>query len=111
MQPPNARSGPQSPTGNRPSKPSSTAAAKPQGPSPDRSLRRGARTRGRYPAADASLYAPVPGRAWWWLSVRCPRCRGVHLARVRDAAQAPGPRRIPCGLVRVIIRRTYGASA
>ena len=57
--------------------------------------------------ADASLYEPVPGRSWWWLSIRCPWCGGTHLGRVRREAQAAGPRRLACGPVWVVVRRTY----
>ena len=57
--------------------------------------------------ADASLYEPVPGRAWWWLSIRCPWCGGTHLGRVRREGQAAGPRRLACGPVMVVVRRTY----
>jgi hypothetical protein len=42
-----------------------------------------------------------------WLSIRCPYCRGVHLGRVRHGAQADGPKRIRCGMVMVVVRRTY----
>ena len=58
--------------------------------------------------ASASLYEPVPGRGWWWLSIRCPWCGGVHLGRVRSEDQAPGPRRLAgCGPVQVVVRQTY----
>ncbi len=63
--------------------------------------------RRRRPVADASLYEPVTGRTWHWLSIRCPYCGGVHLGRVRDRSEAEGPRRTSCGAVHVIIRRTY----
>jgi hypothetical protein len=68
-----------------------------------------ARTR-RYPRADASLYEPAPGRGRFWLSLRCPFCRGVHLCRLRDESQAGGPRRIPCGRVFVVVRQRFRAS-
>ena len=62
----------------------------------------------RIPTANASLYQPVAGRTWWWISLRCPHCRGVHLARVREEADADGPRRAGCGrLVRVRVRTVY----
>jgi hypothetical protein len=70
------------------------------------SVRQGTRRR-RYLRADASLYEPVPGREWFWLSIRCPHCGGVHLGRVRQEARAAGPRRIRCGPVWVVVRRTY----
>lgn len=63
--------------------------------------------RRRYPEASASLYQPVAGRSWWWLSIRCPKCRGVHLGRVRDESEAAGARRTTCGFLWVIVRRTY----
>jgi hypothetical protein len=72
------------------------------------SVRPGTRRR-RYLRADASLYEPVPGREWYWLSIRCPHCGGVHLGRVRQETKAAGPRRIPCGPVWVVVRRTYRA--
>lgn len=61
--------------------------------------------------ADASLYEPVPGRSWWWLSIRCPWCSGTHLGRVRQEDQAGGPRRLSCGAVWVVVRRTYRRKA
>jgi hypothetical protein len=62
----------------------------------------------RLPAASASLYEPAAGRTWWWLSIRCPHCGSVHLGRVRQEDEAPGPRRTGCGRrVWVIVRRTY----
>lgn len=70
------------------------------------SVRRGTRRR-QYLRADASLYEPVPGRDWYWLSIRCPHCGGVHLGRVRQEAKAAGPRRIACGPVWVVVRRIY----
>lgn len=65
----------------------------------------------RLPLASASLYAPCAGRNWWWLSIRCPACCAVHLGRVREEDQAPGPRRAACGKrIHVIVRRTYRGS-
>jgi hypothetical protein len=64
----------------------------------------------QYPRADASLYEPVPGRGLVALPIRCPRCRGVHLGRVRPGTKPGGVRRTPCGVVEVVIRRTYRAS-
>jgi hypothetical protein len=62
----------------------------------------------RMPAASASLYQPAGRRAWWWISLRCPHCGGVHLHRVREEDQAPGPRRAGCGKkVWVVIRSVY----
>lgn len=72
---------------------------------PGADARRTRRT--RYPVAAASLYQPVAGRSWWWLSIRCPKCCGVHLGRVRDEAEARGARRTTCGVFWVIVRRTY----
>jgi len=66
--------------------------------------------RTRLPQANASLYAPNTERSWWWLSITCPSCSSIHLGRVREADQAPGPRRAPCGKrITVRVRRTYGA--
>jgi hypothetical protein len=67
------------------------------------------RARGhRMPAASASLYQPAGRRAWWWISLRCPHCGVVHLHRVREEEQAPGPRRAGCGKkVWVVIRSVY----
>jgi hypothetical protein len=69
-----------------------------------------AASRGGYPLASASLYEPAPGRGRFWLSLRCPVCRGVHLCRLRDESEAGGLRRTPCGRVFVVVRRTYSAS-
>jgi hypothetical protein len=74
------------------------------------SVRRGGRKR-RYPVASASHYRPVNGRGRDWLSIRCPRCGGVHLARLRPGTQPGGPRRTPCGKVFVVVRRTYAPKA
>ena len=68
---------------------------------------KGARPRHRYPRADASLYEPVNGRGREWLSIRCPHCRGVHLGRLRPGTEPGGPTRTPCGMVFVVVRRTY----
>jgi hypothetical protein len=65
------------------------------------------KARKQAPTVSASLYFPVNGRGWWWLSIRCPWCRGVHLGRVRDERLAAGPRRTTCGPVLVIVRRVY----
>jgi hypothetical protein len=65
----------------------------------------------RYPPADASRYMPVNGRGQDALSIRCPRCGGVHLGRVRPGTEPGGPRRTPCGVVFVVIRRTYAPKA
>lgn len=70
--------------------------------------RRSRREKGRYPVADASEYGPVRGRGLRALSIRCPRCKGVHLARLSGDAVASGPRRTPCGWVWVVVRRVYG---
>ena len=60
------------------------------------------------PIASASLYEPDATRSWWWLSIRCPHCGSVHLGRVREEQDAPGPRRASCGRrVLVVVRRTY----
>jgi hypothetical protein len=65
-------------------------------------------TRRRAPLASASLYEPAAGRTWWWISLRCPHCGSVHLGRVREEANAEGPRRAGCGRkVTVKVRRTY----
>ena len=97
------------PNGNGPlegGRPKTSAAAKQAEGSRAVSVRRGTRRR-QYLRADASLYEPVPGRDWYWLSIRCPHCGGVHLGRVRQEAKAAGPRRIACGPVWVVVRRTY----
>lgn len=90
-----------------------TATAKQQGTSA-LSIQRGADSgqarRPSYPIAPASLYRPVPGRRMWWLSIRCPRCAGVHLGRLRPESEPGGKRRVPCGTVYVVVRRTYGTS-
>lgn len=65
------------------------------------------RTSRRPPRASASLYAPVPGRGLVALSIRCPRCGGVHMGRVRPGTEAAGKRRTPCGTVVVVIRSRY----
>lgn len=75
-----------------------------------RIVRRGSRKR-QYPTADASRYEPVPGRSLEWLSIRCPYCAGVHLGRLRPGTEPGGPRRTPCGMVFVVVRRTYSPSA
>jgi hypothetical protein len=73
-------------------------------PAPNRgSLGRGR----RYPRADASRYEPVSGRGQEALSIRCPYCSGVHLGRLRPGAEPGGPRRTPCGMVWVVVRRVY----
>jgi hypothetical protein len=60
------------------------------------------------PIASASLYAPSAGRSQWWLSIRCPHCDGIHLGRVHEEHQAPGPRRAACGRrICVVVRKTY----
>jgi hypothetical protein len=70
-------------------------------------IRRGRRKR-RYPLASASLYAPANARTWWWISLRCPCCKAVHLHRVRREQDAGGVRRTGCGrLVFVRIRTVY----
>lgn len=84
------------------------AAAKPQKAPLMPSVRRGPRTR-QYPVASASLYEPVPGRGRVWLSIRCPRCHGVHLGRLRPGATPGGLRRTPCGTLWVVVRRCYPA--
>jgi hypothetical protein len=61
-----------------------------------------------YPLASASLYAPANARTWWWISLRCPWCKAVHLHRVRSEQDAGGVRRTGCGrLVFVKIRSVY----
>ena len=75
-----------------------------------RTARRPAGRRRPRPIASASLYYPVPGRGWYWLSIRCPYCRGTHLGRVRDETKAAGNRRVSCGPVQVIVRSTYRPS-
>jgi hypothetical protein len=62
------------------------------------------------PVASASVYEPVPGRGWVWLSIRCPYCSGVHLGRVRPGKSVGGKRRTTCGTVIVIVRRRYRAA-
>jgi hypothetical protein len=57
--------------------------------------------RGGYPLASASLYEPACERTWWWISLRCPWCKSVHLHRVRHEEDAGGVRRTGCG------RRVY----
>jgi hypothetical protein len=84
---------------------SATPTVKPTG------VRRTAGRRRPRPIASASLYYPVPGRGWYWLSIRCPYCHGTHLGRVRDQAKAAGNRRVSCGPVQVIVRSTYRPSA
>lgn len=62
--------------------------------------------RGR--AARASVFAPCPGRSWWWLAYICPWCGLGHLGRARDETQIPGPRKARCGrLVVILAARTY----
>lgn len=63
--------------------------------------------RRRPPRASASLYAPVLGRSQDALSIRCPRCGGVHMGRVRPGTEAAGKRRTPCGTVIVVVRGRY----
>lgn len=66
------------------------------------------RRRGGLPQANASLYEPSGQRSWWWISMRCPHCGSVHLGRVRNESEAPGPRRAGCGRrVFVRIRSVY----
>lgn len=65
---------------------------------------------GAHPVASASLYEPVPGRGWVWLSIRCPYCSGVHLGRVRPGKSAGGKRKTTCGTVIVVVRRRYRAA-
>jgi len=102
--PPNMPDGPRPDTGDRPRN-AVTQSISPSTQPP--TLKR----RGRYPLASASLYTPVPGRGWCWLSIRCPRCGGVHLGRVRSESQAAGLRRTSCGTVWVIVRQTYRGAA
>jgi hypothetical protein len=64
-----------------------------------------------YPLASASRYKPVNGRGREWLSIRCPYCGGVHLARLRPGTAPGDPRRTPCGKVFVVVRRTYSPKA
>jgi hypothetical protein len=71
--------------------------------------RRAASRRG-HPLATASLYEPAPGRGRFWLSLRCPFCRGVHLCRLRDESEAGGQRRTPCGRVFVVVRQRFRTS-
>ena len=71
-------------------------------PTPTASLRGG-----RYPVAFASLFEQVPGRTLRALAIRCPRCGGTHLGCLRAGAEAGGLRRTPCGLVVVVVKRTY----
>jgi hypothetical protein len=109
------RSGPQSPTGNRPAE-ESVAVAKREGSSAatirqGADIRRGTARHGGYPVANASQYGPVRGRGLRALSIRCPVCGGVHLARLSPGAVAGGPRRTPCGWVWVVVRRVYGAAS
>lgn len=85
-----------------------SAAAKQQEGTVVLSVRRSGGAR-QYPRANASQYEPVPGRGRIWLSIRCPRCGGVHLARLRPGAEPGGRRRTPCGTVWVIVRSRYGA--
>ena len=60
-------------------------------------------------AVRASVYAPHPGRSWWWLAYICPHCGAGHLGRARTEAEVPGPRRSRCGhLVVVVVARVYG---
>ena len=103
------RSGPQSP-GDRLTELDTAAAKQPESRSSLVIVRQGDRTR-RYPRADASWYAPAPGRTRDWLSIRCPRCGGVHLARLRPGSEPGGRRRTPCGTVWVVVRRRYGTRA
>ena len=105
MSPDNVKGGPQATEpGNR--RQNTTAATTKQHGSSVASVS-GAGRDGRYPVADASHYPPVSGRDRDWLSIRCPRCGGVHLARLRPGALPDGPRRTPCGKVFVVIRGTY----
>jgi hypothetical protein len=69
------------------------------------------RRKHRYPLASASHYAPANGRSRDWLSIRCPYCAGVHLGRLQPGTVPGGPRRTPCGIVWVKVRRTYSPSA
>lgn len=103
-----ARGGPS--PGDRLAKSAPAKAAKPEESTLAPSVRRGRRAR-QYTRADASLYAPVPGRGRTWLSIRCPRCGGVHLARLRPGAEPGGRRRTPCGTVWVVVRSQFGKRA
>jgi len=67
--------------------------------------------RRQYPLADASRYRPVNGRGRDGLSIRCPYCKGLHLGRIRPGIEPGGPRRTPCGMVFVVVRRTYSPKA
>ena len=41
------------------------------------------------------------------VAVRCPRCKGIHLGRVKPGWEPGGKRRTPCGTVIVVIRSRY----
>jgi hypothetical protein len=69
------------------------------------------RRRHPYLVASASHYPPVNGRGRDWLSLRCPHCGGIHLARLRPGAEPGGPRRTPCGMVFVVVLRAYSPRA
>jgi hypothetical protein len=107
MSPPrNARGRPPGHPSSRPDNAPASAAEEAEGASSAASVRV-ARRRRQYPLADASRYEPVNGRGREWLSIRCPYCKGVHLARLRPGAKPGGPRRTPCDRVFVVVRRTY----
>ena len=112
MSPPrNERSGPRAVEPEDRHQNIATATAKRQRPSPAVMVRQAGR-RHRYPVASASLYEPSCERTWWWISLRCPLCRSVHLHRVRQEHDAEGVRRTGCGRrVFVKIRTTYRSNA
>ena len=62
----------------------------------------------RVPTVHASIYAPHPGRSWWWIAFVCPHCGSGHFGRAKSEDLVPGVRRARCGrLVRVLAARTY----
>jgi hypothetical protein len=95
---------------DRPKNAPASADQPPAGASSAASLKGTGRKR-RYPLADASHYQPVNGRGRDALSIRCPFCKGIHLGRVRPGTEPGGPRRTPCGMVFVVVRRTYSPRA
>jgi hypothetical protein len=97
---------------SRPTFAPASAADQPQalGASSAASVKAAGRRR-QYPLADASRYEPINGRGRDALSIRCSFCKGIHLGRVRPRTEPGGPTRTPCGMVCVVVRRTYRPKA
>jgi hypothetical protein len=94
---------------NRPAEEFTAAAAK-QTPMPSlATISGGSGKRQEAPLAFASMYEPVAGRKLRALAIRCPRCGGTHLGRVREDCEPGGLRHTPCGRVRVVVKRVYSA--